>query len=105
MARIVSILIAVWTLLAAPSLCQTGVLLHDCYGSTCGHEASCDADPCSETIIKVSVSRPSYLVQTAAIAPVVDLAPPVDVSLAATSSPQADFDNPPNPQFMLPLLI
>jgi len=105
MIRFASILIAVWTLLAAPSLCQTGVLLHDCYGSTCGHEATCDSDPCSETVIKASVSRLGSIGQTAVIAPVIELAPPVDASVAATSVAQTDFDNPPSSQFQLPLLI
>lgn len=105
MIRIASILIAVWTLLAAPSLCQTGILLHDCYGSTCGHEATCDSDPCSETIIKASVSRLTSIVQTAVLAPVIEFAPPVDASIAATSIAQTEFDNPPSSQFKLPLLI
>lgn len=105
MPRIASILIAVWTLLAAPSLCQTGVLLHDCYGSTCGHEESCDADPCSETIIKANVSRLSFIEQTATMLPVVDFAPRADACVAATSIAQTEFDNPPNPQLKLPLLI
>jgi hypothetical protein len=105
MTRILSISIAVWTLLVAPSLCQTGVLLHDCYGSTCGHEATCDSDPCSETVIKASVSRLDSMAQIAMIASAFELAPPAAVAIAPISVAQTDFHNPPSPQFKLPLLV
>jgi hypothetical protein len=105
MTRILSISIAVWTLLAAPSLCQTGVLLHDCYGSTCGHEATCDSDPCSETVIKASISRLDSMAQITMIASAFELAPPAEVAIASISVAQTDFDNPPSPQFKLPLLV
>jgi len=42
-------------------LCQAGVLLHGCHDSICGHETSCDADPCSETVIKESPLAKSIL--------------------------------------------
>ena len=105
MLRIFSILIAVWTLLAAPSLCQAGVLLHDCYGSTCGHEATCDSDPCSETVIRASSSGYVLTLQSSMIVTMVEFEVPVDPPLAWGSIAQTDFDNPPSTQFRLPLLI
>jgi len=105
MIRIASIVIAVWTLLAAPSLCQTGVLLHDCHGSTCGHEATCDADPCSETAIKANTSGSGFVMQAVTIVLAVEFAPPVDPAAAATSNAQTECDNPPSAKFKLPLLV
>ena len=65
MDRIVAILLVSWSLVLAPALCLAGVLKHDCDGlcpetshenahrdaeSSCGHEAECQTDPCSNLV-------------------------------------------------------
>lgn len=44
------VLIALWTLLVAPSTCGGGLLAHACSpdgGPACGHENHCPDDPCN----------------------------------------------------------
>lgn len=52
MIRTVVLIIAVWTIVGAPSLCQAGLLLHGCHDSVCSHETSCDSDPCGKNVLK-----------------------------------------------------
>ena len=77
MFRMTSLLVAVWVLTAAPTLCMGGMLEHPCsYGvddhdesghtpaSSCDHEYCCQADPCTpvcrtvERSSKESLPRP-----------------------------------------------
>ena len=48
--RLMVLFAGVWTFVALPSLCTSGVLVHacDCESSTgCGHETECADDPCA----------------------------------------------------------
>ncbi len=67
-----------WALLVAPPLCLGGGLVHQCVtcapGAQCGHEAGCNADPCtlapvrpdgSTTAPPVAVLPPAVCVVTA----------------------------------------
>lgn len=48
--RLIVLFAGVWTFVALPSLCTSGVLVHacDCESSTgCGHETECADDPCA----------------------------------------------------------
>ncbi len=45
-----TILLVAWAALAVPSICQAGMLEHECacgLASDCTHEESCGSDPCS----------------------------------------------------------
>ena len=83
MNRVVAIVLVSWSLVLAPMFCLAGVLKHDCDGlcpeasgetsqhdggSSCGHEAECHADPCSNLVAPARNSAPVEYVPVGATA-------------------------------------
>lgn len=60
--RLALVLAALWAVVAAPALCATGVLAHECPCAderACEHESDCDTDPCNELLPRRDDTRPS----------------------------------------------
>jgi hypothetical protein len=55
------VLIALWTLLVAPSTCVGGLLNHACAedeAPACSHESDCPSDPCNVAHDVTTVAKP-----------------------------------------------
>jgi hypothetical protein len=53
------LIVGLWAIMAAPALCAAGVLAHECPcedSAVCDHESECDADPCSDQILRRDLS-------------------------------------------------
>lgn len=62
MIRLALVLMAVWAVVAAPALCATGVLAHECPCEderACEHESDCDTDPCNDLLLRRDDTQPS----------------------------------------------
>lgn len=90
------VLVALWTLLVAPSTCGGGLLAHACAddeGPSCGHESDCPSDPCNvahdvttvaKTLIKAHATPTIPVVPGLPAAPAVG---PVGTALAPDIGP------------------
>ncbi|RKZ15155.1 hypothetical protein DRQ50_07890 [bacterium] len=79
------VLIALWTLLVAPSTCGGGLLEHACADDNspaCGHESDCPSDPCNvahdvntvaKLLIKVDAAPIAAALTGISVEPTVDL--------------------------------
>jgi hypothetical protein len=95
------LVVAVWAVIGAPTLCTVGVLAHECrcdVECVCDHESECEADPCGEVLLRKDdnvysavVTKPAATVQFSASAecsrsmriPFPDRAPPLGVPRAS----------------------
>jgi hypothetical protein len=49
------LVVAVWAVIGAHTLCTVGVLAHECrcdVECVCDHESECEADPCGEVLLR-----------------------------------------------------
>jgi hypothetical protein len=91
------LLIAIWSVIAAPALCVAGVLAHECHCEdeiACDHESACESDPCSEMLLRRDSSAGDVLITAFADAlPVTRLEWPENPSLPP-SAPAASLAIP-----------
>ena len=69
--RTIAVALTLWSLVATPALCRSGLLLHRCDGgeveccawcdcegaSPCPHEEGCEQDPCGKPIPRVEIGQ------------------------------------------------
>jgi hypothetical protein len=99
--KIVSVALTLWALLAMPTLCEAGVLTHNCvcdasvrceHSTDCGHsfggcrhEGGCSDDPCSRLTVRVERSTENSLLSfRAADAPISHAASEITLLLAVS---------------------
>ena len=50
-----TLLVVLWAVIAAPTLCLSGMLVHECEcgsAQACAHEGDCASDPCGELTVR-----------------------------------------------------
>jgi hypothetical protein len=54
MARIFTLIVALWTMILSTPLCVSGIAAHPCEtcAAACSHEAACSQDPCSPKVVQ-----------------------------------------------------
>ena len=59
MARFLTLIAALWTLVLSAPLCVSGVAAHPCEtcAEACSHEAACPQDPCSLKVSQKDMSK------------------------------------------------
>lgn len=97
------LIVALWAIIAAPVLCEAGVLAHpgecaDGEVEACDHEADCDLDPCSEQILRKDESSEGPTVDAGPVAPAQHPAGPAAVALfddsGGSQNAPSDFTPP-----------
>jgi hypothetical protein len=107
--RVALLVCALWAIIAAPVLCTAGVLAHECECDEvciCDHESECEADPCSELLLRKDESGTDVEVPALAAARLVASDPESGDRMAAPPCPHPDRAPPlgvPHPSD-LPLL-
>ena len=72
MIRLGMLLIAVWTIVASPLLCEAGVFAHECHCEAdclCDDELECEEDPCGDPFLRKGESRDDSSPGSTALSP------------------------------------
>lgn len=60
MARVFTLIVALWTVVLSAPLCASGMVTHPCEpcAADCSHEAACPQDPCAITVLQSDSTTP-----------------------------------------------